>query len=291
MQAPSRGLGLGLALVTAALVGGCAHAPTPADQTEERRIAVANGWLLGRSLGLGTATPLAFVHGVGGTHHLFEPQLQAFRNGRRVLGFDQRGCGGSADAPGGEYDLDTRVRDLTLLLDVLRVDAMVLVSHGTGGQVVARYAERNPDRVLGLVLIDPVSDDAEARRMADLPDADLRSAVDHWLGELLGGAQPETREGVLAAVGQARIPAMRAMLSDAAGSDLTASLAAYLGPVLILAAPDERLPAPLRPGIDVRRLNSGSHWSPLDAPDEVEAALREFVRPIDEAALRRRRSR
>ena len=291
MQEPPRGLGLGLALVAGALAVACAHAPAPADQTEERRIAVANGWLLGRSLGLGTATPLVFVHGVGGNHHLFEPQLQGFRNARRVLAFDQRGCGGSADAPGGNYDLDTRVRDLGLMLDVLRFEAVVLVSHGTGGQVVARYAERNQDRVLGLVLIDPVSDDAKARRVADLPEAELQTAVDRWLGELLEGARPETREMVLAAGRQARTPAMREMLSDAASSGLTASLAAYPGPVLILAAPDERLPAPLRPGIEVRRLKSGSHWSPLDAPDEVDAALRDFLRPIDEEAVRRRRSR
>src|SRR5262249_22000676 len=97
MQEPPRGLGLGLARAGGALPVGCAHGrETPApEQTEERRIAVANGWLLGRSLGLGTATPLVFLHGVGGNHRFFEPQLQGFRNGRRVLAFDQRGCGGS----------------------------------------------------------------------------------------------------------------------------------------------------------------------------------------------------
>jgi len=60
--------------------------------------------------------------------------------------------------------------------------------------------------------------------------------------------------------------------------------------VLILAAPDGAVPGPLRPGIEVRRLSSGSHWSTLDAPDEVNAALREFLRPLDAATGRRRRS-
>ena len=282
-----------LAVVSAALFLGCAH-PTPApvasDQGEERRIAGAEGWLQGRSLGLGPALPVVFVHGVGGNHRFFDPQLAELRGSRRVVAFDQRGCGGSADAPGGNYDLDTRVGDLRKLVDALRLEMVVLVGHGTGGQVVARYAERNPDRVLGLVLMNPVSGNAETARVADVPEAEFRPAIDRWLTTLLDGARPETREKVLASVQVARIPAMRAMLADAASSDLPGSLAAYPGPVLILAAPDGAVPGPLRPGIEVRRLSSGSHWSTLDAPDEVNAALREFLRPLDAATGRRRRS-
>ena len=282
-----------LAVVSAALFLGCAH-PTPApvasDQGEERRIAGAEGWLQGRSLGLGPALPVVFVHGVGGNHRFFDPQLAELRGSRRVVAFDQRGCGGSADAPGGNYDLDTRVGDLRKLVDALRLEMVVLVGHGTGGQVVARYAERNPDRVLGLVLMNPVSGNAETARVADVPEAEFRPAIDRWLTTLLDGARPETREKVLASVQVARIPAMRAMLADAVSNDLPGSLAAYPGPVLILAAPDGAVPGPLRPGIEVRRLSSVSHWSTLDAPDEVNAALREFLRPLDAATGRRRRS-
>ena len=280
-------------MVAAALLLGCAHpppAPLGSEQGEERRLAGANGWLLGSSLGIGPAPPVVFVHGVGGNHHLFDPQLGQFRSGRRVLAFDQRGCGGSADAPGGNYDLDTRVRDLAMVLDAVQLESVVLVGHGTGIQVVARYAERNPARVLGLVAVNPVSGNVEAARVADLPEPEFRPAMDRWLGTLLDGARAETREKVLASVQVARTPAMRAMLADAAAKDLTASLAAYPGPVLVLAAPDEAVPGPLRPGIEVRRLSGGSHWSPLDAPDEVNTALREFLRSVDAEAGSRRKS-
>lgn len=282
-----------LAILSVALVLGCAHpppAPVGSDQGEERRLAVADGWLFGSSLGIGPAYPVVFMHGVGGNHHLFDPELAEFRSGGKVLAFDQRGCGGSADAPRGNYDLDVRVKDLSMVLDVLRLEQVVLVGHGTGVQVVARWAERNPDRVMGLVLVNPVSGDAEAARVADLPDSELRPAIDRWLESLLREARPETKEKVLASVQVARLPAMRAMLVDAAANDLPASLSAYPGPVLVLAAPGELVPGPLRPGIEVRRLTGGSHWSPLDAADEVNAAMREFLRPIDAASGRRRRS-
>jgi pimeloyl-ACP methyl ester carboxylesterase len=287
------GTGVTLAVVSAGLLLACAQAPpapVASDQGEERRLAGAQGWLLGRSLGFGFATSVVFVHGVGGTNHLFDPQVAEFRSSRRVVAFDQRGCGGSADAPGGKYDLDTRVEDLAKLLDGLRLDLPVLVGHGTGVQVVVRYAERNPQNVLGLVLIDPVSGNAEAARVAEIPDPDFRPAVERWFTMLLGGARADTREQVLASVQVARAPAMRAMLADAASTDLLAALSAYPGPVLVIATPDEAVPGPLRPGIEVRRLSGGSHWSPLDTPDEVNAALREFLRPLDAAARARRRS-
>jgi len=283
----------GLALAASVLTLACSHtpeAPLPAERTEERRLAVADGWLLGTALGLGPAVPVVFIHGVGGHHHFFDRQLTEFRSGRRVLAFDQRGCGGSADSPKGLYDLDTRVRDLAAVLDAVRFDSVILVGHGTGAQVVARYAERNPVRVLGLVIVNPVSGNAEAARVADLPDAEFRPALETWLGTLLEQANPLTREEVLASEGKARIPAMRAMLADAAGTEIVGSLAAYPGPVLILAAPGEAIPGPLRSGIETRRLSTGSHWSPLDAPDQLNAALWEFVKPLDAAAMKLRKS-
>jgi len=282
-----------LAVLSTAVLLGCAHpppAPVPSEQGEERQLAGAEGWLLGSSLGLGPAPPVVFMHGVGGNHHLFDPQLVELRSGRRVVAFDQRGCGGSADAPAGNYDLDTRVQDLAKVIDAIRLETVVLVGHGTGAQVVARYAERNPERALGLVLVDPVSGNAEAGRIAELPDAELRPAVERWLTKLLEGASPETHRQVLASVLVARNPAMRSMLADAAGTALPASLAAYSGPVLVLAAPDESVPGPLRAGIDVRRLSGGSHWSTLDESHEVNAALRDFLRQVDAGTGRRRRA-
>ena len=58
--------------------------------------------------------------------------------------------------------------------------------------------------------------------------------------------------------------------------------------VTSLPPPGDAVPGPLRPGIETRRLSGGSHWSPLDEADEVNAQLREFLRPLDEAAGGRR---
>jgi pimeloyl-ACP methyl ester carboxylesterase len=254
---------------------------------EERRLAVAQGWLLGTLVGYGSGLPVVFVHGVAGNHHVFDPQLNELRGRRRVLAFDQRGCGGSADAPGNDYGLETRVQDLGALLDAARFDPVVLVGQGTGSQVVARSAERNLDRVRGLVLINPVSEDRAAAQMIDLSDTELQAAVEKWMREQLSSTDAETLSQMLAAERATRPLAMREMLRDGASSVLSESLARYPGPVLFIVAPEARVP-PTKPGFTVLRLSREGHWSTLDAPNDVNEALRGFLQPLDAAVPTRR---
>jgi len=266
-----------------------APASGPPERTEERRLAVPEGWLQGSALGIGPGVPVVLMHGVAGDHHLFDPQLKMLRAGRRVLAYDQRGCGESSDAPHGRYDLATRVNDLAIVLDLLKIDAVVLVGHGEGGQVVARYAQQQPSRVAGLILLAPLSDDAQAGRIAGAPEGDVRPALRQWQQELLQGGLESTRQAVFAAAEEARVPAARAMLADIAGGELATSVNAYQGPVRVVLAPKQTPPRGLRPDIETRTMSTGSHWFQLDAPDALNAWLGEFLKPLDEAAAKRRR--
>lgn len=292
MQNLRRRLGPGAALLAASFALACTHGPPPQPpgQTEERRLAVPEGWLQGSALGIGPGVPLVLIHGVGGDHHLFDPQLREFRAARRVLAYDQIGCGESSDSPRGLYDLATRVGMLGTVLDAVRMDATVLLGHGEGGQVVARYARQRPSRVVGLVLLAPLSEDAEAARLASTPDDQFLAAVAQWQEGLLGGSVDTTREAVLAAARKARVPATRAMLADIVGAGLAEDVAAYPGPVLVVLAPGQTAPRGLRPEVQTFTMPAGSHWFQLDRPDALNERLREFLKPLDEAAAKRRRS-
>ena len=65
---------LGLLLASS----GCVHPPPDdapqAASSDERRLAVAEGWLQGTSVGRGRGTPVVLLHGVGGNHHFFDPR-------------------------------------------------------------------------------------------------------------------------------------------------------------------------------------------------------------------------
>lgn len=78
------------------------------------------------------------------------------RAGYRVIRFDYYGRGWS-DRPKTTYDLMLFERQLTELLDSLKVSGPVdLVGLSFGAAIVTNFADRRPDRVRSLIYIDPV---------------------------------------------------------------------------------------------------------------------------------------
>jgi pimeloyl-ACP methyl ester carboxylesterase len=77
----------------------------------------------------------------------------------RVLAYDRSGIGWS-DAGPEPHDAATSARHLALLLDRLEVDGpLVLVGHSMGGLFVRVFADLFPERVAGVVLVDPAHPD------------------------------------------------------------------------------------------------------------------------------------
>src|SRR5262249_50869537 len=135
-------------------VAGCVH-PPPEDPpgkevSNERRLAVAGGWLEGTSGGREGGTPVVLLHGLGGNNHVFGAQIDHLKARRRVLAYDLRGCGASSLSPRQLYDIDSMTRDLRAVLDVYSERA-VLVGHSLGAHVIARFAEQFPQRAAALV--------------------------------------------------------------------------------------------------------------------------------------------
>lgn len=100
-----------------------------------------------------------------------------------VVAVDHRGRGGSADTPG-PYGLSVHGDDLIAVLGHLDVEKGVLVGHSLGGFIAANAAERHPDRVRRLVLIDGGVPFASTPAEVD-PDADIEAIVLDVVGPAL----------------------------------------------------------------------------------------------------------
>jgi proline iminopeptidase len=101
--------------------------------------------------------PLVVVHGgPGATHDYLEP-LVALGTERPVVFYDQLGAGRS-DAPNdlSLWTNDRLVAELTTLIDSFPYPTVHLLGQSWGALVVTEYALRQPARVAGLVLADPV---------------------------------------------------------------------------------------------------------------------------------------
>lgn len=103
----------------------------------------------------GSGAPgLVFIHGWAGNRSFFAPQVEHFAKRHRVVSVDLRGHGES-DKPQGPYPISTFAADVAHLIDELKLGKVIAVGHSMGGIIVLQLAAAHPDRVAGIVMVDP----------------------------------------------------------------------------------------------------------------------------------------
>ena len=126
----------------------------------------------------------------------------------RVCAFDRAGQGWSEDAPGLPQDGVAAARDLhALLAQAGEQGPFVLVGHSIGGPYALIYADRYPDQIAGVVLLDSSSPQqltaipsfageyAVTRRGVALLPTLARIGLPRLLGGLIGSHLPEPAAG------------------------------------------------------------------------------------------------
>jgi pimeloyl-ACP methyl ester carboxylesterase len=98
----------------------------------------------------GNGTPVVLIHGLPGPAEDWEDVTPLLR-GHRTIAIDRPGFGYST---GGYVPFDRQLGVIHELLEKLHVTRPILVGHSYGGTISLGYAERYPDAVGGLVLVD-----------------------------------------------------------------------------------------------------------------------------------------
>jgi cis-3-alkyl-4-acyloxetan-2-one decarboxylase len=104
----------------------------------------------------GKGSPVVMVHGNPTWSFYFRELVKDLRGSHRVIVPDHIGCGLSDKPSEQEYDytLERRVNDLERLLDSLGVrEKITLVLHDWGGMIGMTYADRHPERIRRIVLM------------------------------------------------------------------------------------------------------------------------------------------
>lgn len=125
---------------------------------------------------------VVLVHGFSVPYFIFDPTFHFLtQRGFRVLRYDLFGRGFS-DRPDARYNIDFFVKQLTDLLDALRLTRPVsLIGLSMGGPITAAFTASHPERVEKLVLVDPVG----ARPM--ILSRILKAAATPLVGEAILG--------------------------------------------------------------------------------------------------------
>lgn len=100
-----------------------------------------------------SSSKLVFLHGIMGQGRNWMSIAKKFSTQYQCLIYDQRGHGRSIQPDSG-YQIDDYVEDLRQLLDHLGWQKIKLVGHSMGGRVALLFADRYPERVEKLVIVD-----------------------------------------------------------------------------------------------------------------------------------------
>jgi pimeloyl-ACP methyl ester carboxylesterase len=256
-----------------------------------RKIRGTQGKLEVVEAGSGAGLPVLFLHADSGNSDQWREVLHGVARERRAITFDFRGHGASEPAENEDYGYTGRAEDVASVVDALHVERFVVAAHSGGAAVALQYAVTHPERVAGLLLVDPPSDPRALPQAAK--DAMLQSLAGPRSLEAqkafyatLAGANPRVIDRVLAGCDTVVASARLGVAEALARWNPESTLNAWHGRIYVLSSPandNDQALYNLRPDIAHEVVPGVGHWIQLENPALVTRALRRFTQDIEAA--------
>lgn len=241
------------------------------------------------------ATPLIFLHGIGGAARAWRHQLTAFGGRFRAIAWDMPGYGGSA--PLASVSIAALAEALEQFIEQIGAANPVLVGHSIGGMIVQKLLARSSRLARAVVLAQtsPAFGKADgdwqksfiAARLGPLDRGEtMRSLAPSLVRELVGD-EPDPTGMELARECMASVPeaSYRAMMLALIGFDQRSTLKDISVPTLLLSgSKDNNAPASMMakmasyiPAAEYVELAGVGHLANLERPDAFDEALGGFL--------------
>ena len=229
--------------------------------------------------------PVVFVHSLAGNGGQWALQLDHLRRHRRAVSLDLRGHGDSDPADNGNYTLPALASDIAAVVDQLNLRRFVLAGHSLGSAVAIEYAAQHPDRVAGLLLVDPNGDMTRGPReqLGPFLDALRRDPLDEltsYYRQIVVGGDPDASRWVLEDLQLTHEDAIPAALESSFAFNPLPALERYKGPKLSIISDMNSLPYSLHnlvPDLPTRLMPGTGHWLMMDRPEVFNHILDEFL--------------
>jgi 3-oxoadipate enol-lactonase len=247
----------------------------------------------------GSGFPVVFIHAFPMNADMWAPQIDALRDGFRVVAYDMPGFARAAQAIG-PATLEAAAAEFVALLDHLGIDRCVAAGCSLGGYVAMAVARLHPERLAGLVLADTRagadSPEAGANRLkqaAEVRANGIGGVVEAMLPKLLSdhtrASQPLLESRVRGIMERATPEGTACMLEAMAGRPSSDAMLAACGlPACIIVGEHDALTPPpeathmatLLRSAEMHVIPDAGHLSNLESPDTFNAHVRRFLATI-----------
>jgi pimeloyl-ACP methyl ester carboxylesterase len=190
---------------------GCSDDSTASDNVREEMVAIGDYELYTRTIGSSQPT-IVLMTGLGGTTEDFESIEQSLGSFCTVINYDREGLGRSL-WQNNSKDSETIAYELNALLEAKNItEPFILVAHSIGGLHARKFLSMYPQKVSGLVLIDPTPEDLVETLISQLPneyqqptrDA-MQQEFDTMLSQMDEGGVKEEYKSIENCYAQARL--------------------------------------------------------------------------------------
>jgi 3-oxoadipate enol-lactonase len=244
----------------------------------------------------GDSLPILFLHGVGSTKLVWQPQLAHFAATRRAIALDYPGYGESDPRP--DHDHDGFARAMLEAMDALRVDRAHVCGLSLGGVVAIALHHLAPRRCASLILADsfachPEGKGIHQRSVAASQSMGMRALAEARAPTLLGTeASDRLREEIIATM--AGIDAAAYCQGAAAVwlADQRGRAAEIDCPTLVLVGDEDRITPPalseelvrLIPGSTLEIIVGAGHLANIEQPATFNRAVDVFLSKNEEVS-------
>jgi proline iminopeptidase len=252
--------------------------------------------------------PVIVLHGGPGDSSLsFKEGLAFLAEGRRVLFFDQRGCGRSEiKGPGADLTVEALVSDIEVLRkDVLKSEKVIVFGHSFGGALAQRYAIAHPENVEKLILAGSIRINNGMKSVffwrwfgpalystaMGLPPGDSLE-VDAWMTAYADAGVPgrmadPANAAKLADTGAVSFVAWRDITDSLAGKDYLEELSQFKSKTLFIYGVHDDVYtgetvaselAGIIPEFRMVRFEHSGHWMYLEEPERFKEEVLGFIK-------------
>jgi len=233
--------------------------------------------------------PVVFVHSLAGNTQQWSAQLSHIRTTRRAIALDLRGHGQSSSPENDDYSIDSMAQDVQTVVDQLGIERFILVGHSMGGSVAGAYAGVYPERVAGLLLVDPSGDSTQMpveevqQYLGALESEAYANVVEGYWSQILAGSADTTETKVMQDLRDTSKATVVGVFKELFKYNPVPALERYDGPKLSVITSVNETPFSVHnlvSDLPHKKITGTGHWLQLDKPEEFNRIMDVFFTSI-----------